>query len=165
MALNAFSLALIVAIKLALSEVALVPPRHDLFVVRVLRWLIGAMVWFALGVGIIVTSINRVMQVRERTREFAIIRMLGGSFSFIAILLAEETILIALLGEAIGIAVAALVGSLMSSWMPELFRYETRVDAWLGAGCLAAVGFFCLSAVTAWVTTKQHDVLAALSYK
>jgi len=163
--LNALSIAFAVAIMLTLSEVTLMPPPHHMLVITILRWTIAAMVWFALSVAMIVMAINRMPQVRERAREFAIVRMLGASFSFIAVLLVEETIFIALPGTMIGIVIATLVGWLSASGMPELFGYETRVAAWLWAGFIAATWFFCVGAVTAWVTTKQEDVLSALAYK
>jgi ABC-type antimicrobial peptide transport system permease subunit len=163
--LNALSIAFTVAIKLTLSEVSLPPDPHHLWVISVLRWLIGAIVWFALLVSIVVMAINRVSQVRERTRQFAIVRMLGASFSFIAVFLAEETIFVALPGAVIGIALARLVGWLSVSGMPDTFGYETDFWAWLWAPCIAAICFFFVSALTAWVITSQQDVLSALSSK
>jgi hypothetical protein len=163
--LNTLSIALTVAITVTLLEVTLMPPPHHMFIIRVLRGTIGAMVWFALCVSIVVMAINRVLQVRERTRQFAIVRMLGASFPFIAVLLAEETIFVALPGTVIGVALASLVGWLSAWGKPELFGYQTDFRAWLCAGAIAAIWFFYVGAATAWVTTSQQDVLSALSSK
>jgi hypothetical protein len=162
--LNALGLAFAVAIMLTLSEVTLMPPRHRMPIILLLRWTIAAMVWFALLVAFIVMAINRVSQVRDRTREFAIVRMLGASFSFIAMLLAEETLLIALPSIIIGIALASLVGWSTATAMPDLFTYETNVAAWIWSGFLVVACFYCVGILTAWVTTRQQDVMTALSY-
>ncbi|WP_263377456.1 FtsX-like permease family protein [Granulicella paludicola] len=163
--LNALSFGCTVAIMLALFEVSLPLPHRHMWVISFLRWLIEAIAWFALLVSLAVMSINRVSQVRERTRQFAILRMLGSSFTFIGELLMEETFFVAIPGTLIGVALGSLLGYFSASGVPDTFAYQVDYGTWYLAGCFTAMGYFGVGVATAWVITRQQDVLSALSSK
>ncbi len=122
------------------------------------------MAWLTTGAAVLFMMFNRFSEVRERTRQFGILRMLGGSFSLILILLLQETFLAAVPGTIAGILLAYLNGMLISAALGGLFVLHTPYDFWLPAGMIAAGIFFVAGYFAAWMAIRL-DVLDALAYE
>ena len=137
-------------------------PTNKLIIV--VRLTVVAMAWLTTGSAAVYLMVNRFSQVRERTRQFGILRVLGGSLSFILTLLLQETMLIALPGAIVGILLAYLHGLLVSAMLGGLFVLRIPYSFWLPAGIIAAIGFFVPSLRAAWLSTRL-DVLDALAYE
>lgn len=99
---------------------------------------IGGVVFFTL---LLVTGNTMALAVRERIGELAVLKAVGFSDRFVLVLVLAESILIALVGGAIGLALAKLWtllgdptgGMLQSFTLPTLFML-------LGIACALAVG-------------------------
>jgi ABC-type antimicrobial peptide transport system permease subunit len=162
--LNALGIALSVIIMLTLAGTTFVPVRSPITTMIVLRVTIAAMIWLALAVAVLFVAINRFSQVRERTRQFAILKVLGASFSFIAFLLFQETVIVTLSGLLIGILLAEVGSWLIAYTLPHLFASYIPYESWLLAGIVSAAVFFFAGILSAWIVTSR-DLLEALSDK
>jgi putative ABC transport system permease protein len=89
-----------------------------------------------------------IMSARERTHEFAILKALGFSAGHLFFLLAGESLLLAVIGSALGLAVTlpAVQGfraALPKGWFPIFYmKPETVV-----IGCLASLGVGLVAAI------------------
>jgi len=79
------------------------------------------------GITILVLANTLVMAVRERTREYAVLRALGFRSSHVTALVTGEALLIALLGSVLGIALTIpgthLYGAVVSSKLGNFFQH------------------------------------------
>lgn len=163
-ALNSLGIALSVMMMLTLAGASIDPASHpNRFIVAVGAMVVGV-AWVATAATFLFMAINRFSQVRERTRHFAILRVLGGSFFFILSLLLQETLLIALPGTIVGILLGYLHGWVISTVLGGLFVLRTPYNFWLPAGIIAASVFFVASAHSAWLATRI-EVLNGLAYE
>ena len=122
------------------------------------------MAWLGIAAAVLLMAINRFSQVRERTRHFGILRVLGSSFSFVVTLLLQETVLVAIPATIVGIALASVHEWFIAAVLSHLFVLRTSYASWLPAGVIAASIFFLVSVYSAWMAFKL-DVLEALSYE
>jgi ABC-type antimicrobial peptide transport system permease subunit len=120
------------------------------------------MVWMVLGVAFLFVVINR-YSVRERTQQFAILKVLGASSTFIFELLFHETMIIAVAGTIAGIVVAYGGTWLIAFALPDLFVMQVAYEWRLLAGMISAAGFLFVGSLAAWMATRQ-DLIQALSY-
>ena len=151
-------------IMLTLAGATFKPIRHIFGVLLVLKLTLTAMLWLGLGVDILFVVINRFSQVRERTHQFAILRVLGASSSFILILLLQETILVVAAGTIGGIVLAYAVKCLMAYFVPDLVVIQALYHLWPFVGITPAAGFFFAGFLAASSATEE-DLVEALSYK
>lgn len=162
--LNVLAIGLAVMMVLTIAGASLDPASHPNRFIIAVRAMVVGVVWVATGATFLFLAINRFSQVRERTRQFAIYRVLGGAFTFILVLLIQETILIALPGTIVGIILAYLHEWLISTVLGGLFVLRTPYSFWLPAGIIAAAVFFLAGAYSAWHATRL-EVLDALAYE
>jgi ABC-type antimicrobial peptide transport system permease subunit len=162
--LNSLGIALAVMMMLTLAGASLDSASHPNKLIIAVRFTVVAVAWVATGATFLFMAINRFSQVRERTRQFAILRVLGGSLFFILTLLLQETLLIAVPGTIVGILFAYLHEWLISTLLGGLFVLRTPYDFWLPAGLIAALVFFVSSSCAAWLATRL-EVLDALAYE
>src|SRR5580658_1926066 len=74
------------------------------YAVLMIGWLTVLLIlWFVLVVSALFVVISRYSQIRERTQEFAILKMLGASTGYICDLLCQETVLVVAPGTVLGI--------------------------------------------------------------
>lgn len=119
---------------------------------------IGGVVFFTL---LLVTGNTMALAVRERIGELAVLKAVGFSDRFVLVLVLAESILIALVGGAIGLALAKLWtllgdptgGMLQSFTLPTLFML-------LGIACALAVGV--LAGILPATSAKRLRVVDAL---
>ncbi|SEB76955.1 putative ABC transport system permease protein [Terriglobus roseus] len=157
-------MALPVMMILTLAGTTVDPTSHPNKVLIVIRLTVVAMAWLTTGAAALFMTFHRFSEVRERTRQFGILRMLGGSFSLILLLLLQETLLVAVPGTIAGIFLAYLNGLLISAALGDLFVLHTPYSFWLPAGMIAAGIYFAAGYIAAWMAVRI-DVLKALAYE
>jgi putative ABC transport system permease protein len=162
--LNALGISFEVMTMLVLAETRYQPVSHLTPGMIVLRIIPALMMWIASSVAFLFVVINRYSQVRERTRQFAILKMLGASSTVILELLFHETMLIAVPGTIAGIVLAYGGMGLFSLAFPDLLEVQTTYEWWLLAGMISAAGSMLAGSLAAWVATRQ-DLIQALSYE
>jgi ABC-type antimicrobial peptide transport system permease subunit len=160
--LNALGISFEVMTMLVLAETKYIPGSHPIPAMIVLRITAALIVWVASSVAFLFVVINRYSQVRERTRQFAILKMFGASSTVIFELLFHETMLIAVPGTVAGIVLAYGAMGLFSFAFPDLFVLQTAYEWWLLAGIISAAGFLFAGSLAAWIASKQ-DLIQALS--
>jgi putative ABC transport system permease protein len=132
--------------------------------IGLLRNFIGVVIAVAVIVGFIVVSMAMYTAVLERTREIGILRSLGASSSFIFTLLLKETLLLALIGTGVGIALTYL-----AQWSIEHIGHsgltqETVYAWWPIAGVIAVTGAVLGTLAPAFKAIRE-EVTQALSYE
>lgn len=115
-------------------------------------------------VGFLVIFLSMYTAVLERTREIGILKAVGGGSGLVLDLLFRETLLLALMGTAVGIALTYGTQWLMRHLVPPPLVQETVYWWWLYAGGIAIVGSM-LGVVVPGVKAVKQDVTEALSYE
>jgi len=164
--LNALGIALVVMIMLTLAG-ATFRETHQagmLLIHKILKVTFASMLWLGLMVGMILMAINRYSQVRDRTQQFAILKTLGASWTFIYSLLLEEMILVTVAGTIGGIALVYAVRLLLAALVPDLLFIQTRYELWPFAGITAAASFLVADLCGLW-SASAVDLIDALSYE
>jgi ABC-type antimicrobial peptide transport system permease subunit len=149
---------------LVLAGTTYKPVSHLYPAMIVLRVTVAIMVWIVLGVAFLFVVIKRYSLVRGRTRQFAILKVLGASSTFILDLLFHETMIIAVPGTIAGIVLAYGGTWLIAFALPDLFVMQAAFEWWLLAGMISAAGFLFSGSLAAWMATRQ-DLIQALSYE
>ena len=100
-----------------------------------------------------------------RRRQMAVAAALGASRAQMLRMAMSETMVLAVVGGALGILLAAILVPTMQRYLPPAldFRGQLHVD-WMGAGCallLAVAATLFAGAIPAWIgsRTQPHDVL------
>jgi putative ABC transport system permease protein len=132
--------------------------------VGMLKDFIWVVIAIAVIVGFIVVFMAMYTAVLERTREIGIIKAVGGSSALVLGLLLRETLLLAVLGTLLGIAMTYGTQWLMQHAVPASLVQETVYWWWLYAGGIAIVGSM-LGVVVPGVKAVKQDVTEALSYE
>jgi putative ABC transport system permease protein len=132
--------------------------------VGLLKNFIGVVIGIAVVVGFIVVFMAMYTAVLERTREIGILKAVGGSSALILNILFRETLLLALLGSALGIALTYGTQWLMKHAVPASLVQETVYGWWPIATGIAIVGAL-LGAVVPGMKAVKQDVTEALSYE
>lgn len=131
--------------------------------VGMLKDFIWVVITVAVIVGFIVVFMAMYTAVLERTREIGIIKAVGGSSALVLGLLLRETLLLAVLGTGVGIAMTYGTQWLMHE-LPSNLVQETVYLWWAYAGGIAIVGAM-LGVVVPGVKAVKQDVTEALSYE
>jgi putative ABC transport system permease protein len=132
--------------------------------VGLLRDFIGVVIGIALIVGFIVVTMAMYTAVLERTREIGILKALGASPGYIVNLLFRETLLLAMLGSALGILMTGGSKWLMMHAAPASLTQETVYSWWPIASGVAVTGALLGAVLPVWKAVKQ-DVIQALAYE
>jgi putative ABC transport system permease protein len=132
--------------------------------VGMLKDFIWVVIAIAVIVGFIVVFMAMYTAVLERTREIGIIKAVGGSSALVLGLLLRETLLLAVLGTGVGIAMTYGTQWLMQHAVPASLVQETVYAWWLYAGAIAIVGAM-LGVIVPGVKAVKQDVTEALSYE
>jgi putative ABC transport system permease protein len=131
--------------------------------VAMLKDFIWVVIAVAVIVGFIVVFMAMYTAVLERTREIGIIKAVGGSSGLVLNILLRETVLLALLGTLVGIALTYGAQALMKYYPGNLVQ-ETVYYWWPVTAAIAIVGALLGSIVPAYKAIQQ-DVTEALSYE
>ena len=132
--------------------------------VTLLRDFIGVVIGVSLIVGFIVVSMAMYTAVLERTREIGILKSMGASSAYILNLLLRETIVIAIVGSVLGIALTYGTRWLMMHAIPSTLTQEIVYGWWPIAAVVAICGALLGVVFPGWKAVKQ-DVIAALAYE
>ncbi len=132
--------------------------------IGMLKDFIWVVITVAVIVGFIVVFLAMYTAVLERTREIGILKAVGGSSGLVLDLLLRETVLLALLGSAVGIVLTYGTQWLMKQLVPPPLVQETVYYWWPIAGAIAVVGSM-LGVIVPGVKAVQQDVTEALSYE
>jgi putative ABC transport system permease protein len=132
--------------------------------VGLLRDFIGVVIGIALVVGFITVTMAMYTAVLERTQEIGILKALGASSGYILNLLFRETLLIAILGSVLGIAMTGGSKWLMMHAAPSSLTQETVYSWWPVASAVSITGALAGAIFPAWKAVKQ-DVIQALAYE
>jgi len=132
--------------------------------IGLLRNFIAVVIAVAVVVGFIVVSMAMYTAVLERTREIGILRSLGASSSFIFSLLLKETLVLAIAGTAIGIALTYLAQWSMEHIGHSGLTQETVYAWWPIAGLIAVTGAI-LGTLAPALKAIRVDVTDALAYE
>jgi putative ABC transport system permease protein len=132
--------------------------------VGLLKNFIGVVIGIAVVVGFIVVFMAMYTAVLERTREIGILKAVGGSSGLILNILFRETLLLALLGSVLGIALTYGTQWLMRHVVGASLVQETVYGWWPIATGVAIIGAL-LGSVVPGVKAVKQDVTEALSYE
>lgn len=132
--------------------------------VGLLRDFIGVVIGIAVIVGFIVVSMAMYTAVLERTRDIGILKALGAPSGYILDLLFRETLVIAVIGTGLGIAMTFGSQWLMMHAVPASLTQETVYRWWPIAGAISISGALLGAIFPGWKAVKQ-DVVQALSYE
>ena len=117
----------------------------------------------AMIVGFIVVFMAMYTAVLERTREIGILKAVGGSSGLILGMLMRETLLLAILGTALGILLTYLTQWIMLHVIPNSLVQETVYAWWPIAGGVA-IGGALIGAIVPGIKAVRQDATEALSY-
>ncbi len=117
----------------------------------------------AVVVGFLVIFQSMYTSVMERTREIGILKSLGASKSYIVQAVLRESLLLAAVGIALGVALSYLLGAILARAMPTL---DFQINGpWVVRGVLLAFGGAVLGALyPAWKAASK-DPIDALAYE
>jgi putative ABC transport system permease protein len=132
--------------------------------VGLLKNFIGVVIGVAVVVGFIVVFMAMYTAVLERTREIGILKAVGGSSGLVLTILFRETLLLALLGSVLGIALTYGTQWLMKHVILASLVQETVYGWWPIATGIAIVGAL-LGAIVPGIKAVKQDVTEALSYE
>jgi len=114
-------------------------------------------------VGFLVVFLSMYTAVLERTREIGILKALGGSPWFILNCLLRETVLLALVGSALGIGMTYGARWLIGVFAPMMVTVIVP-DWWPIATAISIVGALA-GALYPGLRAARHDVVEALAYE
>jgi putative ABC transport system permease protein len=118
----------------------------------------------AMIVGFIVVFMAMYTAVLERTREIGILKAVGSSSGLILGILLRETLLLSILGTALGILMTYFTQWLMQHVVPNSLTQETVYLWWPIAGAIAIIGAL-FGAIVPGIKAVQQDATEALSYE
>jgi putative ABC transport system permease protein len=132
--------------------------------VGMLKNFINVVIGIAAIVGFIVVFMAMYTAVLERTREIGILKSVGSSSALILGLLFRETIVLALVGTALGILLTYGTQWLMQDVVPNSLTQETVYWWWPIAAAIAVIGAL-LGTIVPGIKAVRQDATEALSYE
>jgi putative ABC transport system permease protein len=112
--------------------------------------------------GFLMVSLSMYTAVLERTREIGILKALGASRGYIVGLLLRETLLLAIAGAILGIAMSYGTRWLLKVFAPAM--PQVIVPDWYPVAAAIAVGGSLVGAVYPGLKAANQDALEALAY-
>jgi putative ABC transport system permease protein len=124
---------------------------------------IGVVIGVAVAIGFMVIFQAMYTAVTERTREIGILKSLGASRLYISNVILRETVLLAILGIALGIAISYLASAIIVNRFATL---RVVVPAgWIGYTILIAITGAILGAIYPALKAARKDPIDALAYE
>jgi putative ABC transport system permease protein len=128
-----------------------------------LKTFINVVIGLSIVVGFLVVFLSMYTAVIERTREIGILKALGAKPSTILSLLIRETLVLAIFGSIIGIALAYAAQALIMGLIPFSLQVISVPDWWPIATLIAIIGSL-LGAIYPGVKAAKQDAIEALAY-
>jgi len=135
--------------------------------VKVFEVVISLLLLVGLTVSFVCVIMARYAAVLERTQEIGIFRFLGASSAYIFNLLFQESLIIAISGTTVGIAMAYgikwFMNYALAGVLAGILTQVTVYEWWPIAGVISVVSDLLGAIVPSWKAV--NDVIKALSYK
>jgi ABC-type antimicrobial peptide transport system permease subunit len=125
---------------------------------------ISLLLLVAVAASFIYVIVARYAAVLERTQEIGIFRFLGASSAYIFSLLFQESLLFAISGTTVGIAMAYGIKWFMNDVLAGILTQVTVYEWWPIAGVISVVSDL-LGAIVASRKAVSQDVIHALSHE
>ena len=125
---------------------------------------ITVVVGLAVVFGFLVVFLAMYTAVLERTREIGILKALGATSTFILGMLVRETVMIALIGSIIGIALSYVAKWVILSVVPSSLPVMVVPEWWWRAGLISLAGAV-LGALYPGTKAARQDTIEALAYE
>jgi putative ABC transport system permease protein len=130
--------------------------------VPLLEGFTNVVIFVAAMVGFLVVFLSMYMAVLERTREIGILKAMGASPGYIVGILLRETVVLALIGTVIGIAMTYGTRVLMIQFAPNMVQ-DIVPNWYLPAAAIAMVGSL-IGAIYPGLKAARQDAIEALAY-
>jgi putative ABC transport system permease protein len=101
-------------------------------------WTSGLLLFVA-GVAFLIVIIAQYVEVRERTQDYGVLRVLGASRTYFAGLLVQESLLIAIPGTALGIALTWFAQEIVAVVFSRYLTLEMAYWCWPLAGLCSVI--------------------------
>jgi putative ABC transport system permease protein len=128
-----------------------------------LKAFINVVIGLSIIVGFLVVFLSMYTAVIERTREIGILKALGAKPLTILNILIRETIMLAIVGSAIGILLSYASKGLIMTVIPASIQVVDVPDWWPTAALIAIVGAL-LGATYPGLKAAKQDPIEALAY-
>ncbi|MDX1982453.1 MAG: FtsX-like permease family protein [Bryobacteraceae bacterium] len=115
-------------------------------------------------VGFLVVFLSMYTAVLERTREIGVLKSLGASPGFVLNILVRETVVLALVGSAIGIALSFATRWAIMNFVPGSLSQMIVPQWWPIATLVSLVGSLLGALYPGWKAARQ-DAIEALAYE
>jgi putative ABC transport system permease protein len=129
-----------------------------------LRIFIRVVIGISVIIAFAVTSLSMYMAILQRTREFGILKSLGGSKAFIMRLILAEAVILAFGGTILGILLSFVSQWVLRVFVPASMPQAITPDWWPYAG-LIALSASMLGAVYPGLIAVRQDPIEALAYE
>jgi putative ABC transport system permease protein len=124
---------------------------------------LNVVTFIATLVGFLVIFLSMYTAILERTREIGILKSMGASKTAIVSMVLRESVLMSLVGIALGIGLVYTIHASLLSQHPELF-FEITQPWVIKASVIAFLGAVLGAAYPAWLAARK-DPIDALSYE
>jgi putative ABC transport system permease protein len=114
-------------------------------------------------VGFLVIFLSMYTAILERTREIGILKSMGASKTAIISMVLRESVLMAIVGIGLGVALTYLIHAYLDSKFPTLF-FEITTEWMIRAGIISFLGAILGAAYPAMMAARK-DPIDALSYE
>jgi putative ABC transport system permease protein len=128
-----------------------------------LQTFINVVIGLSISIGFLVVFLSMYTAVLERTREIGVLKALGAKPFTIVDILIRETIVLAIVGSAIGILLSYAAKGLIMALIPASLQVISVPDWWPRAALIAVVGAL-LGAIYPGIKAARQDAIEALSY-
>ncbi len=125
---------------------------------------IGVIIGLSIVVGFLVVFLSMYTAVLERTREVGVLKALGASPAYVLNIICRETVLLALAGSAVGVALTYGSRWAVMTLAPASLTQKIVPEWWPIAAFIAVFGALAGALYPAWKAAQQ-DAIEALSYE
>jgi putative ABC transport system permease protein len=126
-------------------------------------WTSGLLMWVA-GIALLVVMLAQYIEVRERTLDYGMLRVLGASTRYFLVLLIQESLLLALAGTVLGIALTYVAKTIVALAFPTYLALNT-VCGWWPLASLCSFFALMLGGLLGVRVAIRDGVEEALSYR
>jgi putative ABC transport system permease protein len=115
-------------------------------------------------IGFIVIFQSMYTAVMERTREIGILKLLGASKAYIVNVILRETVIVAIAGIILGIAISYATQSALFARFPTI-RVQVGAENWVWKSAAIAIVGAMIGALYPAFKAAQKDPIDALAYE
>lgn len=123
----------------------------------------NVIVLLGVSIGVLVIFLSMYTTVTERTREIGILRAMGASKGFIVVLVIEESLVLCLIGAAVGIGASFLLMIILKTILPTLNILMT--SGWILRASIFALLSGVIGSLYPAFKAASQDPIEALAYE